>query len=524
LIFTNLVIHCNLNKILTLSGKIKDLQNPILENIKFNVPKSMTFSIAQIQNSEVTIKTDLLINGNIKKPNIKGNLDITNISIPEYNLQSKTNEFIFEDKNIKITIPKLEIGKSQFNISANIMPSSQEEYTIKNLILQSEYIDLDEINESFSKMHSSPVYPGISLPINVPSGKAAIKVFRTGDLQAENINCDISIANNVLKMTNITGTAYRGTITGKSEYNFLHTSTLSEINGKKADFRLLIQALTGKEDETTGLVDYKVKINSIGTKRIQQQKTAKGYVEFTATKGTMGPLCQFEHFLYAQNLISQSIMKLTTMMVIKAVRPQNTGLYTTATGNIEINRGNAYLKPITVEGPNMSLYMTGKINILNDIADLKIYGRISQQIEKVLGDLSNPIPKTIMSSSSETSIGNLFYEEYNTTVSKAITDAIPMLNPQTGLSSRLFTVDIQGAPDSVKAVKSFKWIVGTTKAPVINKVQQVAPQEESKEIKTNTTSQQKSEIIQNQQEPESKPQKEQTNLPDFMESLPDNFN
>lgn len=511
-----------LNKIAALNGKIKDLNNPILENIKFNVPKSMTFSIAQLQNSEVTIKSNLLINGKLKTPEIKGNLDVSNLTIPEYNVKSKTNEIILEDKNIKITIPKLEIGKSKFNITANILPTLQDKYTIKNLTLNSEYMDLDEINESFSKMQSSPVYPGVSLPINAPYGKASIKIFRTGDLQAENVNCDISIANDILKMSNITGTAYKGSISGKSEYNFLHTSTLSEINGKKADLRLLIKALTGKDDETTGLVDYKVKINSIGTKRIQQQKTAKGYVEFTATRGMMGPLGQFEHFLYAQNLISQSIMKLTTMMVIKAVRPQNTGLYTIATGNIEINMGNAYLKPLTVEGPNMSLYMTGKINILNDLADLKIYGRISQQVEKVLGDLSNPVPQTIMSSSSETSIGNLFYEEYNTTIPKAITDAIPMLNPQNGLSSRLFTVDIQGAPDSVKAVKSFKWIVGTTKAPVINKVQQAAPQEESKEINKNNSSPQKQENHKNITTQETKT--EQKNLPDFMENLPDNFN
>lgn len=517
----------NLEKILSVSGKIKNVNNPSLERVRFIVPQAMTFSVSQLQNSEITIKSALILNGSIKKPEIKGNLDVKNVTIPEYNLKSKVNEIIFEENNIKMNIPKLEIGKSKFNISANINPALTGKLIVKNMEIYSDYIDLDEINDSFSKAQNNPVYPGIALPIKAAAGKANIKIFKTGGLQAENINCDIAVNNNILTMNNITGTAYKGTIKGKSEYNFLHTSTVSEIYGKNADIRPLIKALINKNNDMSGTVDYKVKISSIGTKRQQQQRTAKGYVEFTAAKGMMGPLGQFEHFLYAQNLISQSIIKMTTISVIKAVRPQNTGLYTIAKGNIEINKGNAYLKPLTVEGPNMSLYITGKINVLNDLADIKIYGRISQQVEKVLGDLTNPMPQTIMSSSSETSIGNLFYDEYNTKIPKSITEAIPKLNPETGLSSRLFTVDIQGAPESVKSVKSFKWIVGITNAPIPEASyieQQIHPQ--NKPETYSNPGNNNSQSGQNIPKPEVKEQnntKDDT-IPDFMNSLPDDFN
>lgn len=492
-------------KIITVNGKISNFKAPVLQGVKIIIPKAMTFSVDKLKNSEITVKSDLTINGNAKEPQIQGSLDIKNVIIPEYKLKSVTNNIVFDKNIIKLTIPKLEIGQSNFDISANINSFVSQPVILKDLILKADTIDLDELNDTFSDISNDPVYPGIKVPVIAQSGKAFVKTFRTGGLQAENVSFDVSLINNVMKMTNITGNAYGGSLSGSAEYNFLQTATKSEITGKSADIRRLIEALTGKSDEMTGLIDYKVKVNAIGTKKTQQLRTAKGFAEFTATKGVMGTLGQFEHFLYAQNLISQSILKTTVLNVVKAIKPQNTGIYTVSSGKIEISGGNAYLKPLTVEGPNMSLYITGKLNILNDLADLKIYGRVSQEVEKLLGDLSNPVPATIMSRSSETSIGNLFYDEYNTTVSKAITDAIPNLNPNTGTSSRPFMVVIQGAPESIKAVKSFKWIVSATLAPVPN-----IHKEE----------------LHGDSDLEHKEPKEETKrtLPSFLDILPDEFN
>ena len=504
-----------LDKIVILNGRIKNVKTSVLENIKISIPKSMTFSVSQLKNSEITIQSDVILNGNINEPQIQGSLDIKNIDIPEYKIKSVENNIVFEKNNMKIYIPNFEIGKSKINIAGNLSSKFAKTIVLKDLILKSDLIDLDEINEIFADMANDAVYPGIKMPITIPVGKAEFKQFLTGGLQAENITCDIAISNNILKMSHIAGTAYKGQLTGNAEYSFLQTSTKSELTGKNADMKVLIKALTGRDDEISGLIDYKVKLNSIGTKRIQQQRTAKGFVEFTAMNGIMGPLGQFEHFLYAQNLISQSLLKTTVLNVIKAVKPQNTGMYSIAKGKMEISGGNAYLKPITVEGPNMSLYITGKWNILNDVADIKIYGRISQKVESILGELANPMPKMIMSKSSETSIGNLFYEDYNTTIPKSILDAIPQLNPDTGISSRPFMVVIQGLPDSIKAVKSFKWIVSEEKAPLAKDYNRTRNETETK---TNIQ-------ITPEKEIDNKNNKEKDKkLPLFLDNLPDEFN
>ena len=496
----------NSESIINIRGKIRDFNKPLAEQLSINIPKSMTFTYSQLQNSEVTLKSNIEINGSLEKPVINGKLEIKNISVPEYKISSSVNEVIFSHDNIKVNLPKVSIGNTKFSVKADLLPEINiTKPNVKTFVLESEYMDLDELNETLEASVKDNIYPGISLPFENANGTAKIKTFKTAGMTAENITCDIKTEKNNVKITNIKGMAYKGTISGKAEYNTLLTKTYCDLTGKNADIRLLMTALTGADDNKTGQVDYKVKLNTIGTNKNQQQRTAKGYAEFTARNGIMGPLCRFEHFLYAQNLISQSILKVTVTAVSKVIKPKNTGVYTIANGIMEIQSGTADFKDLTIEGPNMSLYILGKMNFAGNYVDLKIYGRISEDIEKFLGELKNPMPKTILSNSSETSLGNIFYDEYNTTVSREVMAKIPPLNPETGISARPFSVIIQGAPENIKAVKSFKWITGTT---VPNTEKTILNPHD------NFTTQQNN-IPQNEADDK------QTNIPEFLNNLPD---
>lgn len=508
------------DKILFINGKIENVQKPYLNKVRVVIPNTMTFALAGLKNSEISAKSDLTINGTPEKPSLQGNLEVLNVNIPEYKLHSQTNKIVFASDNIKLCLPKLQIGNSIFNVETAIPSNLKQPFILSNLKLKSSYLDLNEISEIFENVQTNPVYPGVEIPIKAENGFAEIIKFKIGGLQAENITSNISINNNILSMKNIKGTAYGGSVSGKSEYNFLKTLSLSEISGKNAQMSHLFKALTGKDDGTVGLIDYKLKLSSVGTKYSQQLRTSKGYMEYTATKGVMGPLGQFEHFLHAQNLISDSIFKMNAYKLSRAIKPQNTGVFTISKGKTEILNGIAIVKSLTVEGPKMSLYITGKVNLLNDVSDIKIYGRISQEIEDALGTFATRSSQTILTSSSETSIGNIFYDDYNTSLPKSVIDAIPQLNPNTGMSSRPFVVVIKGSPDNIKSVKSFKWIVDSTNAPspVLRKVQK------------NPQTQNTAKPQQNNQNQTTTPQKQQTpiyipsQLPSFMDNLPNNLN
>lgn len=511
------------DKILTVNGAVKNFAKPQLSNVRIIIPNSMTFALAGLTNSEITVKSDVTLNGTIEKPSAQGLLEIKNINIPEYKLYSKTNKIAFGVDNVKVSLPHLQIGKSVFDAETTVSTNFKKPYVLQNLKLKSPYLDLNEISEIFENVQTNPVYPGVELPITADGGVAEISKFKIGGLQAENITADFSIRNNVLKMNNIKGTAYGGSVSGKSEYNFLKTLSLSEISGKNAQMSYLFKTLTGKDDGTVGTVDYKLKLSSVGTKYIQQLRTSKGYMEFVATNGVMGKLGQFEHFLHAQNLISDSIFKTTVYKLSRAIKPKNTGVFTVTKGRTEILNGIAILKSLTVEGPNMSFYVTGKINLLNDVSDVKIYGRISQDVENALGSFASRSSQTILTTSSQTSIGNIFYDDYNTTLPKAMIDAIPPLNPNAGLSSRPFVVVIKGSPDNINSVKSFKWVVDSTTAPspVLREVEveKVVIPTQSEEPPQNDVSKPQSTQIQRQQQtPKS------SDLPSFMDNLPDNIN
>ena len=501
------------------NGKIENVQKPQFNNVRIVIPNTMTFALAGLKNSEITVKSDVTVNGTLETPLLKGNLEIRNINVPGYKLNSQTNKIAFEPNCIKINLPNLQIGNSAFNVETSIPTKFRKPFILSNLRLKSSSLDLNEISEIFEAVQTNPVYPGVELPIKADSGVAEISKFKIGGLQAENITSDISINNNVLSMKNIRGTAYGGTVLGEAKYNFLKMLSLSEISGKNAQMSHLFKALTGKDDGTVGLIDYKLKLSSVGTKFSQQIRTSKGYMEYTATKGVMGPLGQFEHFLHAQNLISDSIFKTTVYKLSRAIKPQNTGVFTISKGKTEIQNGIATLKSLTVEGPKMSLYITGKINLLNDFTDVKIYGRISQEIEDVLGTFATRSSQTILTSSSETSIGNIFYDDYNTTLPKSLIDAIPPLNPNTGMSSRPFVVVIKGSPDNIKSVKSFKWIVDATNAPspVLREVEVKKPQPKTQEP-------QKQDVLQQQRPVNPQKQSQTPSMPSFMDNLPDNIN
>lgn len=508
------------DKILFINGKIENVKKPYLNKVRVVIPNTMTFALAGLKNSEISAKSDLTINGIPEKPSLQGNLEVLNVNIPEYKLHSQTNKIVFASDNIKLCLPKLQIGNSIFNVETAISSNLKQPFVLSNLKLKSSYLDLNEISEIFENVQTNPVYPGVEIPIKAENGFSEISKFKIGGLQAENITSNISINNNILSMKNIKGTAYGGSVSGKSEYNFLKTLSLSEISGKNAQMSHLFKALTGKDDGTVGLIDYKLKLSSVGTKYSQQLRTSKGYMEYTATKGVMGPLGQFEHFLHAQNLISDSIFKMNAYKLSRAIKPQNTGVFTISKGKTEILNGIAIVKSLTVEGPKMSLYITGKVNLLNDVSDIKIYGRISQEIEDALGTFATRSSQTILTSSSETSIGNIFYDDYNTSLPKSVIDAIPQLNPNTGMSSRPFVVVIKGSPDNIKSVKSFKWIVDSTNAPspVLRKVQK------------NPQTQNTAKPQQNNQNQTTTQQKQQTpiyipsQLPSFMDNLPNNLN
>lgn len=513
-------------KVLSLNGKIKDIQNNIVENFRIFIPESVTFSLAGLDNSEISLKSDITLSGKLETPKIKGSLTVNSAKIPQWKLNSGKAVFALDSSNVSVNIPSISIGKSNFNISANLIPDFKKKLVLNNVKLQSSNFDLDDLVSSFSPVLNNQFFPGISVPLSIVSGKAFLAEFSSEQLRAKNVNADIELNNNLLKIKNVVADAYNGRIWGNVNYDFLSAMTTANISGKSIDSDSAFTALTGIKDDMTGKLSFNTNFTMYGYTKQQQLRSLKGKTSIRMENGQVGTLGKFEHFLYAQNLISQSLMKSTINLVAQAVAPKNTGRFKYLKAYISFSDGYADVKQLEFSGPNMSMLTSGKLNLLNNWVDFVILGKVSHEVMNVLGPLGELSLSNIIDNFSQNpsiKIPNLFYNSYNLEVSQEILNKIPPLTPKTNLKTKDFTVKIHGNMDSVKSVKSFKWLVPPNQSKTFKQIKQEVVPAVSTPLNTEIKQLQP---MQNIQPSVSAPPPQIRNnepLPSFLDNLPDDI-
>ncbi len=511
-------------KVCSVSGNIPDIENIEFNDLKIFVPDSLTFSIMGLNGSEISLKSDLVASGNLHSPALKGNLIVNTLVIPDYSIHSKDMTMTFDSSNIHLKAPDLRIKNSNFDFTANIVPKIDKIIVVKDAVLLSSVFDLNSLSSSFSNIPNSQVAPGIEVPVKILSGKASISKFSTGNTRAENVQSNFTLDNNILKITKITGDAYGGKIWGNIDYNLLQAVTSVNLNGKYLDAAPSVLALTGIKDNIMGKLDFTAKVRMSGFTQSQMMQSLKGHSSFIIRNGQMGTFGKFEHFLYAQNILSQNLMKASINIVAQAVTAKNTGLFKYLTAEINFGGGYANIEKIESSGPNMSLYLTGKMNLLNNWADLEILGKVSHEVTRVLGPLGDLSISNIASNIPKLSsiqLPNIFFANFNTPVEQSTIDKIPDLTPKTDLKTKNFTVKIIGNIQSVKSVKSFKWIVLESEMPKMNSSQNTIPAV----IKTSgEQNQYENRPVNNVPTVQKQIRKPVDQLPDFLNNLPDVIN
>ena len=201
----------------------------------------------------------------------------------------------------------------------------------------------------------------------------------------------------------------------------------------QADFNANISLLTG---------DYKKVINSLN-----------GKVSFNAKNGRMGTLGKFEYYLYAQNLLYHGILNATLNRIANTIVHDNTAQYRESQGTLFLQNGYLITEEIKTIGSNMSLYMKGRHNLLTNMANIDIYGRISDEITSKLGSFGDvSISEMINASQDKKDVTIL-------RIPGEIIEKIPNLYNQGGRKTNTFKVNIYGNINSLNAINSFMWIV-----------------------------------------------------------------
>ena len=149
----------------------------------------------------------------------------------------------------------------------------------------------------------------------------------------------------------------------------------------------------------------------------------------------------------------------------------------------------------------MSLYLTGRCYMPEQIANLTILGRLSDDVVRIMGPIGEfSVSKAISYIPKIGEISSYYIDQMTTNPNYENTSQIPDLTPKTEFPTKEFKVLIDGDIHKQSSVKSFKWI----SSPKIG-------QPEGQPVQQ----------IYSQPEVQPEPQKPTAEVPEFVNRLPD---
>lgn len=369
---------------------------------------------------------------------------INNLSkVPHLNLQIKTpNHFGFAVLGFKNS--KL-LAKGDLSVTGSVNnPILKGNVNIPSLSLPDMLLSMENLD--------------VILNGPIAAGKGTLAKFKSGEILAENLSADFNLKNNVFYLRNIAGDAFGGKVNGNVSYNIQNGKIGVDFKGSGMKAVDAIEGAAGIKNAMSGTLGFNANVSLHGATETEMMKSLKGKITFTIDDGEFANIGRFENFLYAGNIMSYAAVKalvvpLTSLPVVK-----NTAQFKTISGQLTFNNGWAQLIPVTMSGPSMSYYITGKYNLLNGTANLIILGRLSAEVVGVLGplgDLSvNKLTSYIPKFGALT--GNLI-NAFTTNPKGENISAIPALS-NGNKNYKDFKVVFNGGLESKSSVKSFKWL------------------------------------------------------------------
>lgn len=438
----------------TLAGKVSNLDSfPRLNSLIISVPNKVSIPIQGYAGSSAIIKGQLTVKGDINNPQMSGAFSVPLVRIPSTMTVVKNASLQF-DKDITVNCPYVQVADSVIGLSTKIDNDFTKGVIAKNVRLVSSSIDLNTLIPVFQNMSKNS-----SSGMTVINGKSVIEKFKVGGMVSNNINSNFSVQNNVLYITNMRGFAYTGRIGGSGNYDLRRRRAKLNLQGRGLSANPTMIALTGRNDDINGVLDFDSNVSFVGYSQNEILGSLGGHTNFIISNGKMGMLGKFEHLIYAQNIISNNVFKTTLNLIAKGISVKNTGVYRYMKGKISLSNGWANIVWIKTAGPSMSLYMTGRYNLLYNSASLTILGRISDDVVRILGPIGEfSMDKVISYIPKLGEVTSYIASQFTTNPNYENTSMIPALIPKTEFPTREFKVIIDGDTQKQSSVKSFKWL------------------------------------------------------------------
>ena len=405
---------------------------------------------------------NLNINGTSIFPKVQGFINLNNLGIPLY--ETTINDIVINltPHNINTNI----LGKiydTNITATANIENKLTAPYHIKDIKINADYLDLENLLDSISKVtmknqntiksvQNNEIQAITPNSITLDKGTVNAKKILVKGFPATDLIVNFTQpTSKILKINNFDFKIAEGQIKANGQYNFETNTIKADCIATSIDANQFSQIFLNLKNQIYGNLDGIVKLETKGITPEERLENLNGAVSFNIDNGKMPKLGSLEYLLRAANVVKSGITGFTINNIINLLIPIKTGEFSTIKGDIELHDGIANNIKIYSKGENLSLYITGEGNLITQYSKLNVYGRLSKKISTLLGPIGN------------TSINTLFNFIPGIKLNESESLIFKELNKIPGLEFsndeyRFFHATIDGDVNSENYVQSFKWL------------------------------------------------------------------
>lgn len=467
-------LHQNMNgakEIVGLRAVLINLDtNPFISLFKLNLPRNLNGSICLFPKSKFVLGGNVYAYGNLNNPKINGNFDIRDLSIPEIYTTVRNITTDINGQGLKVAISDVNANESDFTVKLQSSWKQISQMKLADVKVNSKSLDVDKILKvSDSLMASLPKTDATSganstpasIPVEILDGNINLKNIKTGNILVNNTTGKISLYKNVFYVNKLKTSPLGGKVTGDVAMNLITTELNAKLTGKEFDINKMLVDVMDMKDTLSGEMKFITDITMKGYSVEEQMKTLKGFFDFEVQNGQLGPFGKFENFLMAENIRNNAFFSSAIGSVIKKVVTFDTSRFNKLYGHLTFADGFADISPIKSQGNVMSMYIAGKVGLLDNSADLTVRGKLASAFSDSLGPLANINPINLVKNTPGLNIVLAkTFSIFCQAVSEEELEAIPELaaNKSDEYATK-FQIVLRGdTRKPLKMIKSFKWL------------------------------------------------------------------